>query len=327
MKKFTKEESIPLSTLSEKSIKSLNAETRIWYNCTKCNQLVIRRIAIYRKDRLTLCPACKMELHKGYRNAFLAPDFLEKRKKAFEEKYGSYEQGYKVCRAKTEKTNLEKYGCKAPLQNEAIKQKFLETNNERYGGNSPSCDKEVKDKQTSTTIKNWGCKSSAQSPLVKAKMKQTCLERYGVPSTYLLSNCIQKHSRYKYKYDEEVFDSSWELVLYVYAVEHKEPIKRNPCKINYTYKGEDHLYYPDFEYNGRLIEVKGGQFFKEGKMINPFDSSLNGLCEAKHQCMIENNVEIWGQKEIKFFKDWVEKTKGKDFIENCKCFKYKNCKA
>lgn len=81
MKKFTKEESIPLSTLSEESIKSLNTESRVWYNCTKCNQLVIRRIAIYRKDHLTLCPACKMELHKGYRNPFLAPDFLEKRKK------------------------------------------------------------------------------------------------------------------------------------------------------------------------------------------------------------------------------------------------------
>lgn len=55
---------------------------------------------------------------------------------------------------------MEKYGCKAPLQNDAVKQKFLKTNNERYGGNSPSCNKEIKNKQTATTIKNWGYKNS-----------------------------------------------------------------------------------------------------------------------------------------------------------------------
>lgn len=49
-----------------------------------------------------------------------------------------------------------------------------------------------------------------------------------------------------------------------------------------------------------LVEVKGDQFFKEdGTMQNPYDHTQDDLYEAKHQCMIDNNVYIFTSNDIK----------------------------
>lgn len=43
-----------------------------------------------------------------------------------------------------------------------------------------------------------------------------------------------------------------------------------------------------------MIEIKGDHFFRDNDpskdMICPFDRSKDMLFEAKHQCMIENNI-------------------------------------
>ena len=51
--------------------------------------------------------------------------------------------------------------------------------------------------------------------------------------------------------------------------------------------------------DGKLYEVKGDQFFDGDKMINPYDRSQDGLYEAKHQCMIKNNIIILKENDIK----------------------------
>lgn len=315
MKKFTKEESLSLQSLSENQIKTLHSDTRIWYNCTKCGNLVIRRLITYRKDHLQLCPACKMELHKGYRNPFSAPDFLDKKKRTFELKYGSYEEGYKACREKAERTNIEKYGGIAPLQNKVILEKFLKTNNERYGGNSPSQNEIVKQKQIETTLKNWGFRSSAQNEIVKEKSKQTCLKNFGVETGFLTKKCFDSHSRCKYEFEDERFDSSWELALWVYAKDHNEEIEREPCQFEYEFEGKKHFYYPDFLYKGGLVEVKGPQFFKDDKMICPFDRSQDELFQAKYECMKKNGVKIFSTDEIRVCRDYIKKAYGNDFLQ------------
>lgn len=67
-------------------------------------------------------------------------------------------------------------------------------------------------------------------------------------------------------------------------------------------------YKPDFIVEGKITEVKGDHFFKNGKMICPWKHKndtpekiewRNGLFEAKHQCMIRNGVIILKQKEFK----------------------------
>ena len=73
-------------------------------------------------------------------------------------------------------------------------------------------------------------------------------------------------------------------------------------KLRYDFEGKIHTYTPDFWLisDDRLIDVKGDHFLEDGKLINPFDRTLDGLYAAKQKCMIENNVEIilTGSKEF-----------------------------
>ena len=48
---------------------------------------------------------------------------------------------------------------------------------------------------------------------------------------------------------------------------------------------------PDFKVDNKYIELKGDQFLKsDGTWQCPFDHSLDAIYEAKHQCLIKNNV-------------------------------------
>lgn len=71
------------------------------------------------------------------------------------------------------------------------------------------------------------------------------------------------------------------------------------------YDGKKHIYHPDFLINNQLYEVKGGHFFDGDKMINPYDRSQDGLYEAKHQCMINNNVIILKENDINKLKKLI----------------------
>ena len=73
-------------------------------------------------------------------------------------------------------------------------------------------------------------------------------------------------------------------------------------------------YHPDFLINGKVYEIKGDHFFKynessgQEKMFCPYrnpkwsDEQYAWVCgkfEAKHQCMIKNNVRIMRDADIK----------------------------
>lgn len=75
-------------------------------------------------------------------------------------------------------------------------------------------------------------------------------------------------------------------------------------------------YFPDFKINGQLVEIKGDQFFDEkGNLRNPFTKEL--LTE-KMNCMKQNNVIIWKYKDIKPYIEYVNDTKGVNFLRKCK---------
>ena len=111
-------------------------------------------------------------------------------------------------------------------------------------------------------------------------------------------------------YDEDglKFDSKWELAYYRYCKVNNFQIERQPIILEFTYNDKVKKYKPDFRINGQLVEIKGDHFFenhnKKLKMICPYDRSLDDLYEAKHQCMLANNVKILTYadlKEIKVF--------------------------
>lgn len=87
----------------------------------------------------------------------------------------------------------------------------------------------------------------------------------------------------------------------MYAIDHNISIDRCPTKLEYTYEDKKHYYFPDFLYDGKLLEIKGDQFFKEdGTMQCPFAHEFDEIAEVKHQCTLKNNVIIWRFDDYKF---------------------------
>ena len=82
--------------------------------------------------------------------------------------------------------------------------------------------------------------------------------------------------------------------------------------------------------NNIFIEIKGIHFFRpDGIMFNPFrykdwsDAEYERSCrryEAKHKCMIQNNVRIIldPSDEVYKYKKYVEDKYGIDFWDKCR---------
>ena len=60
---------------------------------------------------------------------------------------------------KRAETNVEKYGCVSPSQNEEVKNKAKKTNLEKYGFENPMRNQEVKDRLKATNIEKYGVDS------------------------------------------------------------------------------------------------------------------------------------------------------------------------
>lgn len=243
---------------------------------------------------------------------FMAPEVKEKIRQTLLERYGvDHFSKSPLFMEKFSATCQEKYNNDFWFGSEAQKNYNLE----KYGVEHFMQTKSFKEKSRVTSQRKYGVPFYAQTQEFKNRSMQTCLEKYGYPF-YSQSPEAARNRRKKYYYKGQSFDSSWELAYYVYNVDNNNYIIREPISIKYVFENKEHYYIPDFMVNGRLIEIKGPQFFKEGKMICPFDESLNDTFEAKHQCMIKNNVEIIMNCD-KYIQYITEKY-GQDFLDNCK---------
>lgn len=123
-----------------------------------------------------------------------------------------------------------------------------------------------------------------------------------------------KHQR-KYTYQNISFDSSWELALWIYAKDHNEEIIREPKILEYFVENRKHLYFPDFLYKGKLLELKGSQFFDENGNLCGYEKQQTLACKEKQKCMQENNVIVWSDEEIKPILDYINQKYGKDYLQ------------
>lgn len=245
---------------------------------------------------------------------------------------------------KTKQTCIEKYGVASSLSVKEFYQKGLETKYKNRP-NDPNNSKKMKQ----TMIDRYGGATTLSSPVLREKVEQTKLEKYGnkyytnhekanqtlinkygenptrfgskgykelikskYGAEYYCQTDLFKDSRYKkYFYDNIFFDSSYEVCFYKYHKDHDNDIQYEPTSFLYYVNGTEHKYFPDFKLNGQLIELKGIHFFEDSKMINPFNRELDYLYEAKHQCMLKNNVTI-----ITDCSDYLNYC-GQNFIKNC----------
>lgn len=257
----------------------------------------------------------------GVSNPWCSPAIREKCCNSLEKTTGFRNPGKVVeFREKARQTNLEKYGIENPFQAEIFKEKSKKTCQERYGTNYYTQCNESKQRHN----EYWQNLSQEAKNNIQEKVEATMIERYGV-RRYAQTIEFHVQSQHKYIYKDELFDSLPELALWIYAKDHYIEIVREPCKISYEFEGTTHYYFPDFLYDGKLLEIKGDQFFDDstGKMICPFCREQDDLFEAKHQCMIKNNIIIWRPKQYQFAIDYFNSKYIKEDFEYFKD-KFKN---
>lgn len=188
---------------------------------------------------------------------------------------------FQYCSVKCSSNSTEKQ--------QAIRQTCIK----KYGVESPQQTVNVRNKLMSTVQKKYGYKHALLHPRIRKKIKATMINRYGVEHISQTPEFAKYHHK-RIKYDNLTFDSSWEVSVYKYCKAHNLQCEYQPLIVfKYTFNNKLRYYHPDFLIEGRLYEVKGDHFFKEdGTMQNPFNHKLDALYEAKHQCMINNNVKI-----------------------------------
>lgn len=303
-------------------------------NISKSKKEKNRQRDIERLNRLLLTIS-KDEFENYYRNHNGA-DTIKWCKEKFSDFYSrDYEyllNYWNIRRRSTIETNnikiskmRENYGVTNNFQRKEIKDKCKQIKKDRYGDEWYS----NREKAMNTTLEIYG----TLNMLGLDKTKDTIYKRYGNIDSmykvsaesrkkYYLDNFgvsnpsqvpeIQSKMKKRYSYNDMYFDSAPELALWIYAIAHNQDIVRGKDVgyFEYTFNNETHRYYPDFIYNGKFIELKGKQFFKEdGTMCNPYDHSQDDLYEAKHQCGIKNNVEFWSNDDYKFAIDWCIENK------------------
>ena len=130
-------------------------------------------------------------------------------------------------------------------------------------------------------------------------------------------------SQKRYTYKNISFDSSPELAFFIYAEDNGLDVEYQPdVYFEYLVNRKIYRYQPDFKMGPIYIEIKGLQFFENknpaGRMINPYDRSMDEIYEAKHQCMIKNSIKLMLPSEYKKYIEYVKKTYGNDYLRKFK---------
>lgn len=236
----------------------------------------------------------------GYSTFFSTKETQDKIKQTMQSKYGvSNPYASETIKQKIKETNLKKYGVENVQQSSEIKLKTQATNIAKYGNACALQSETVKEKSKYTLQKRYGAENIWGSEYGKQKIKETNLQKFGCENPQQNHEIHVKTMKH-YKYDSLNFDSSWELAVYIYCIDHKIHIEREPLRFKYTNnEGKECYYFPDFIIEDKIIEIKGDQFLDE-------DFTLKD--KAKQQCMNEHNVVLWIRSDIQKYLDYcIEK--------------------
>lgn len=100
----------------------------------------------------------------------------------------------------------------------------------------------------------------------KAYLGEDGVRKLHAKSEQTIENNIKHGKHYRFNFNGRIkqgwykgfyCDSSYELVFVIYCLEHNIPIKKCKQIFKYFYQGKEHRYYPDFEINGVIYEIKG----------------------------------------------------------------------
>lgn len=302
--------------------------TTFSFNCSVCKLSSTRRLDSIKYP--FMCKGCASKLrhkeHPEYAAAASATKIaryggvgfassngrqvLEKIKQT----YGGIGFSSKQCTDKYKSTMTERYGCEYPLQSDELSSKFRATMKSLYGEEHPSNCEEIRQRANSTYIEHHGAIGFASEGVLK-KYIDTCAEKYGIgvdPSKTFDAN---KNNRRKYIYNENVFDSGWELAYFTWLSDNNKDFIYHPnVKFTYYDNGKEHTYRPDFVVDGTYIEIKGRHLINsDGILIDPFTKRL---LVSKSECLRRNNVVIITDCSV--YIKYVQSKYGKRFISSCR---------
>ena len=251
----------------------------------------------------------------GVENTFQREDIKEKIKQTNLNNLGVKNPAQsKEVYNKIKNTCLVKYGKESINQVETIKDKKKETYLQHYNVDNPNKCADIIEKRINTRIEKYG---SYINDTIKNKMFATNQEKYGC-KTY--SQTIEFNKRinfkkYPYKYDSLIFDSSWELIYYIWLKDNNIKFEYHP-NIFFTYivDNKTHRYFPDFKVNEEYIEIKGKHLIVDNMLINP---KTKEILYEKTKCLKDNNVKIISECKVYF--DYIDSKYGKDYLKQFKC--------
>ena len=164
-------------------------------------------------------------------------------------------------------------------------------------------------KSMETNRKNHGGLHNTQTKESQEKMKQTYFERTGYyhPSQ---NPKTRRNHRTCYYYDNEEFDSSWELAYYIYLKDHNIQFEYHTISVPYEWNGKTHYYKIDFKVGDEYVEIKGDHLLKKNVYTE------DGRCEAKYEYMKEHNITILSLEEIKPYLKYIKDVYGKDYLKS-----------
>lgn len=220
--------------------------------------------------------------------------FAEKRIKTCQTNFGvDYPMQSSTVQAKSKKTCKEIYGVEYVLQSDHAKYKGKETSHKLYGTDYPMQSEIVKEKSRSTFQNHYGVNAPAQCPEIRRKQQL------------------------RYTYNGISFDSIYEIAYYIWLTDHHIVFEYEPnVRFKYEFDKKEHWYMPDFKIDKQYVEIKGDHFFKDdGTMQNPWDHALDDLYEAKHKCMLANDVKIIRISEMAEILDYISTTYGKNYLK------------
>lgn len=247
----------------------------------------------------------------GYKASSQNPLIKKKSQRSQFDTYGKWYSQTQECKDRIISTNLEKRGVSNPMQDPACKQKQVEDCRHKYEVDfyrqTPECNEKLKNTYQSKYGVDWyfqtpGFRETART-LYKITRKKL-LEIYGPVC----------HARFLF--EEERFDSSWELIFWMYCKIHDIRITRPRRGIVYVSSDHKiHHYFPDFKIGKHLVEIKGDQFLGKGSLINPYteDPEIQDIFRAKGECMKRHRILVVSGKDISAYKNSTESLLGKDW--------------
>ena len=126
-------------------------------------------------------------------------------------------------------TNIKKYGCIAPSQNNDVLMKMKETSLKRYSVDNYAKTQECQEKMKRTCKSRYGVEYSLQNEEILKKQQSTCIEKFGTPYPSQLPEIREKMSKTLYENSSQKCSCQQ---LYIYNL-YNYNNQNNQVELNY----------------------------------------------------------------------------------------------